>query len=148
MMRLRLPLAIAGIALGLFGVFRLLTEVPADLLVVLLVWLIAALIIHDGIVSPLIVAAGWCLARLVPPRARRYVQFTFIVAAMLTVVAIPLIYREDTQPRAESMLLQNYVGNLTLLIALVAALSLLAYAIRVARDNSPTSAVRTTPPTE
>lgn len=147
-MRLRLPLAIAGIALGLFGVFRLLTEVPADLLIVLVVWLIAALIIHDGIFSPLIVAVGWGLARVVPPRARRYLEFALIVAGMLTVVAIPLIYREGTQPQAESNLQQNYVGNLTLLIAIVAAFSLLAYAIRVARDNSQPSVVDTTRPTE
>ncbi len=34
------------------------------------------------------------------------------------------------------MLLQNYGGNLTLLLALAAALSLLLYAIRVARRTT------------
>lgn len=134
-MRLRLPLGIAGIALLSFGAFRLLTEVPADMLVVLAIWLVAAVVIHDGVVSPLVIGVGWVLARVFQPRSRRYVQFALIVVALVTVVAIPLIYREDTQARAESMLLQNYLGNLTLLVGIVAALSLLAYAIRVARDS-------------
>lgn len=134
-MRLRLPLAVVGIAILLFGVLRLITEVPTEALVGLGVWLIAALVIHDGIASPLIIAVGVVLARWVPPRARRYVQFALIVSALIAVIAIPLAYREDTQPPAESMLLQNYLGNLTLLIGIVAAFSIAAYAIRVAEDS-------------
>lgn len=135
MRRWRISLAVAGILLGLFGVMRLLTEVPVDMLVVLAVWMIAAIAIHDGIVSPLIIAVGWALARWIPPRARRYVQFTLIVAALVAVIALPLAYREDTQPVAESMLLQNYLGNLTLIVGIVAAVSMVAYAIRVANDS-------------
>ncbi len=131
----RISLAVAGILLMLFGAMRLLTEVPVNMLVVLATWMIAAIVIHDGIVSPLIIAVGWTLARWIPPRARRYVQFTLLVAASVAVIAIPLAYREDTQPVAESMLLQNYLGNLTLIVGIVAALSLVAYAIRVANDN-------------
>jgi hypothetical protein len=134
MTRYRIALGVAGVLLLLFGFMRLVTQVPADMLVVLAIWLIAALVIHDGVVSPLIIAVGAVLGRWVPPRARRYVQFTLIVSALIAVIALPLAYREDTQPRAESMLLQNYVGNLTLMIAIVAALSTLAYAIRVSQD--------------
>ena len=131
----RISLAVAGLLLGLFGAMRLLTEVPIDMLVVLAIWMMAAIVIHDGVVSPLVVSVGWALARWIPPRARRYVQFTLFVTALVAVIAIPLAYREDTQPRAESMLLQNYLGNLTLLAALIAAFSLLAYAIHVANDG-------------
>jgi hypothetical protein len=134
MTRYRVALAVAGTLLLLFGVMRLVAEVPADLLVVLGVWLVAALVIHDGVVSPLVIGVGVALARWVPPRARRYLQFALMVSALIAVIAIPLAYREDTQPRAESMLLQNYLGNLTLMIAIVAAVSTLAYAVRVAKD--------------
>ncbi len=81
------------------------------MLVVMATWVIAAVIIHDGIVSPLVIAIGWGLARLLQPRARRYAQFALIVAASVTVIAVPLIYREDTQLQAESMLLQNFAGT-------------------------------------
>jgi hypothetical protein len=131
----RISLAVAGILLGLFGAMRLLTEVPIDMLIVLAIWMIAAIVIHDGVVSPLIIVVGWALARWIPPRARRYVQFSLIVAGLIAVIAIPLAYREDTQPQAESMLQQNYLGNLTFMVSIVAAISLVAYAIRVANDG-------------
>jgi hypothetical protein len=135
-MRLRLPLGIAGVLLGLFGVFRLVTQVPPFPLFILALWLVGALVIHDGILSPVVVGVGWAIARVVRPRARRYLQVALIMAALVTVIAIPMIYRQDSQPRAKSMLLQNFGLNLTLLIGLIAALSLLAYAVRVARDHS------------
>ena len=56
--RWRIVLAVAGIALGLFGVGRLVTQIPVPSLIGLAVWLIAALVIHDGIVSPLVLAVG------------------------------------------------------------------------------------------
>ena len=61
--------------LALFGVFRLITEVPLRSLSFLPVWMVAALVIHDGVLSPLVVSVGWLLRRLVPDRARRYLQF-------------------------------------------------------------------------
>lgn len=135
-MRLRLPLGIAGVLLLLFGVFRLLTQEPSDKMVILALWLIGALVIHDGILSPIVVGVGWAVARVVPPRARRYLQAGLIMAGMVTIIAIPMIYRRDSQPKSKAILQQNYGGNLTLLLALIAALSLLAYAVRVARDHS------------
>ena len=135
-MRLRLPLGIAGVLLSLFGVFRLVTQVPPFPLVILALWLVGALVIHDGILSPVVVGVGWAIARVVRPRARRYLQVALIMAALVTVIAIPMIYRQDSQPRSKSMLLQNFGLNLTLLIGIIAALSLLAYAVRVARDQS------------
>ena len=135
-MHLRLPLGIAGILLALFGVFRLLTQIPPSALVILALWLVVALVIHDGILSPVVVGVGWAVSRFIPPRARRYLQGALIMAALVTVIAIPMIYRQDSQPRSKSMLLQNFGLNLTLLIGIIAAGSLLAYAVRVARDQS------------
>ena len=145
---MRLPLGIAGVLLGLFGVFRLLTQVPPFALLILALWLLGALVIHDGILSPIVVAVGWAIARAVPPRARRYLQGALIMTALVSVVAIPMIYRQDSQPRSKSMLLQNFGGNLTLMLGIIAVMTLLAYAVRVARDRSGQrpSAASATPP--
>ena len=48
----RIILAVAGIALLGFGVFRLLSEIPTHNLVILTVWLAAALVIQDAILAP------------------------------------------------------------------------------------------------
>ena len=133
--RWRIVLAIAGIAIGLFGVVRLVTQVPVPSLVGLAVWLIAALVIHDGIASPLVLALGALVGR-VPPRGRRYLQAGLIMAAMVAVLAVPMIYRRGSQPPSKALLDQDFGGHLTLLLGVIASATLLAYAIRVARSSS------------
>jgi hypothetical protein len=131
----RIGLAVIGIVLVLYGAGRILFSVPPPLLVLLGVWLVGALLVQHGIVSPLVVAVGAALRRLVPDRGRRFLQLGLIVAAMVTVVALPLILRQGSQPPAKALLLQNYVANLTLLLGLIAGVTLVAYAVRVARDR-------------
>jgi hypothetical protein len=133
----RIALAVIGIGLVLYGAGRILFSVPPPLLVVLGAWLVGALVIQHGVVSPLVVAVGVGLRRLVPDRGRRFLQAGLIVAAMVTVVALPLIARQGTQPPAKALLLQNYAANLTLLLGLIAGVTLIAYAVRVARDRRP-----------
>jgi hypothetical protein len=89
------------------------------------------LIIHDAVIAPSVVGVGWLLA--VPAdRARRFVQ-TAHRAAAVTVIAIPLIIREGSQPPQKTLLIQNY-ANLALLLH--HRRDLAAYAVRVARDRS------------
>ena len=130
----RISLAAIGIALVLYGGGRILLSVPPPILVMLGVWMVGALLIQHGVVSPLVVAVGVALRR-VPDRGRRFLQMGLIAAAMVTAVAIPLIHRQGTQPPAKALLLQNYAANLTLLLGLIAGVTLVAYAVRVARDR-------------
>jgi hypothetical protein len=143
-MRLRLALGAGGVLLALFGVFRLITQIPSADLLVLAIWLGAALLIHDGILSPAVVTLGWVISHVVPPRARRYLQAALIIGALVTVIAIPMIHRRDSQPKNKAILQQNFGGNLTLVLVVVAALSSVAYAIHVTRDRI---RVRTAPTT-
>ena len=133
----RVGLGITGIVLVLIGISRLPRYVPPGHLAWLGVWLIAALIIHEGVLSPVVVAIGAGLRRLVPDRARRYLQAALIMAAAVSVIAVPLIIRQGSQPVSKAMLLQNYGANLALLLGLIGAVILIRYAIRVARDRTP-----------
>jgi len=132
----RIILAAAGIALGAFGVFRLLTEIPTYSLVILAVWLVAALVIQDAILAPSVVGVGWLLRRYVPDRGRRYLQVALIMSALITVIAVPMIFLRGTQPAVKALLLRNYGFNLILIIAIIGVISLILYAVRVARDRS------------
>lgn len=132
----RIILAAAGIALGAFGVFRLLTEIPTYSLLILGVWLLAALVIQDAILAPSVVGVGWLLRRYVPDRGRRYMQVALIMSALITVIAVPMIFLRGTQPAVKALLLRNYGFNLILIIAIIAVISLILYAVRVARDRS------------
>ena len=132
----RIVLAVVGVGVGTYGIFQLLTQLPWQTLVLLALWLIGALIIHDGLLSPAVIGVGAALRRYVPDRGRRYLQFGLIMAAMVTVIAVPMIYRANTQPPAKALLLQDFSINLTVLLAAIGGGTLIAYAIRVARDRS------------
>lgn len=133
--RVRLFLGAAGIALGVFGVFRLLTQIPGSDLVTLFLWLLVAVVLHDGVIAPVTAAVGWGLEHVVPPRARRAVVYGLTAAVGVTVIALPEIYRRGSMPEQKALLLQNYGGNLAIALGVVAAVALVAYAISVVRDR-------------
>jgi hypothetical protein len=134
----RIVLAVAGIALGAFGVFRLVTEIAPHSLLILAVWLVAALIIHDVLLAPSVVGVGWLLRRFVPDRGRRYLQIALIMIAFVMVIAVPMILLRGSQPAVKALLLRDYGANLILIIGVTAMISLILYVLRVARDRSAT----------
>ena len=107
MRKYRIALGVAGGLLLTFGVFRLVTELDAGDLFVLGVWLAAAVALHDGLIAPITVGTGVALTS-VPPRARRYLQGALLVGALITIIAIPLIGRQGTQPESKAILLRDY----------------------------------------
>lgn len=136
MHKYRIALGVAGGLLLAFGVFRLVTRLDTSDLLVLGVWLVAAVAIHDGLVAPITLGTGLALTR-VPPRGRRYLQGALVVAALITVVALPLINRQGTQPASKAILLRDYSSNLALLLGLTAAVALVLYTLRVLREQTP-----------
>ena len=134
--RTRLGLGGAGVLLGLFGIFRLLTQVPGSDLVTLAVWLVAAVVLHDGVIAPVTAALGWGLEHAVPPRARRAVAYGLTGAVAVTVVALPEIYREGSQPASKALLQQPYGNHLAIALGIVAAVAVVTYAISVASDRA------------
>ena len=131
----RTILAAAGLLLVAFGVFRLLTEIPTGSLIRLGIWLLAALIIHDAVISPAVAGVGWTLRRNVPDRGRQYLQWALIMIVVVTVIALPMIFLRGSQPPVKALLLRDYAANLTLLIGLIAGVTATSYAVRVFRDR-------------
>ncbi len=117
-----------GVLLAAYGALRLLTDVPGAGLLRLAVWLVAALVINDLLLSPLVVAVGAALRRWLPDRPRRYVQAFAIMAATITLVALPMIHLQGTFPPEKALLQQDFRVNLAILLGLAALLSLLGYA--------------------
>jgi hypothetical protein len=132
----RIALAVVGSALGGFGVFRLVSEISVHTLLAIGLWLAAAVVLHDAIVAPSVVGVGWLLRRWVPDRARRYLQIGLIMSCLVTVIAVPMIFLRGSQPAEKALLLRNYGANLILLIGIIAAGSLILYAVRVVRDRA------------
>lgn len=135
----RIALGVVGGLLLTFGVFRLVTELDVGDLFVLVVWLAAAVALHDLIIAPITVGAGVALTA-VPPRARRYLQGALLVGALITIIATPLIARQGTQPESKAILLRDYATNLSLLLGMTATVALVLYALRMPRHRGPDGA--------
>ncbi|MEP6599426.1 MAG: hypothetical protein ABJB98_08280 [Actinomycetota bacterium] len=131
----RALLGLAGLLMIGYGGWRILDNRAATQPVKVGEWLIGALILHDGILSFVIFGLGWLLARTIPGRARAYVQGGLIAGGLVTAVAVLLIYRRGKSQPGQALLTQNYGANLAILLALIAAGTALAYALRVARDS-------------
>jgi hypothetical protein len=130
----RVALVLSGGLVLTFGAFRLVTQLDTGDLGVLLLWLAAAVVLHDWVIAPVTVGTGLALTG-VPPRSRRYLQGALVVGALITVVAVPLIGRRGTQPEAKAILLRDYSANLALLLGMTAAVALVLYGLRVLRDH-------------
>ncbi len=102
----------------------------------------------DGVLMPVIAIIGFVLTMLVAPRARRYVQGGLIAAAMVTLIAIPLIHRQGQAQPGQALLTQDYAAHLFTLLGLIAAATVIAYAIRFTRDARQQASVANTRPPE
>ncbi len=89
-MRSRLLIGLLGVAAAAYGAWLLLAEDLPDL-VDTAVWLAAGVVLHDFVLVPLTLAAGWAATRLLPPRLRAPVAAGLVVLGTLTVVAVPVL---------------------------------------------------------
>ena len=110
--------------LGLLGMgygARLLLDLgPADLLDAL-VWMGAAIVAHDVVLAPLVVASGAGLGYVLPSVARAPVLVGLVVLGTVTVVAVPVLGRFGASPGNETLLDRDYVGGWFLLAGLTVA---------------------------
>ena len=134
-MRTRLLLGLVGLALLAYGGYQLLHNSSVTHPSEVAKWLVIALVVHDGVLAGAVLVVGWLTARLVPARPRPYVQGGLACAALITLVATPLIYRRGHAAPGLTLLTQNYPAHLAVLLGTVAAVLVAAYLSRVLRDR-------------
>lgn len=114
---LRLGLGASGLALLGVGGWHL-ARLPDPYPV--LVWLGGAVLLHDALIGPLVMAAG-LLAAALPGRA--VVRGALVTGGALLVIALPALLRPG-RPANPSVLPLPYGRNLLILLALTAAAAL------------------------
>ena len=134
-MKTRLLLGLVGLALLGYGGYQLLNHGGATHPTEVAKWLVIALIVHDGVLAWAVLVIGWLTARVVPARIRPYVQGGLVCAALITLIALPLIHRRGHAAPGLTLLTQNYAAHLAVLLSMVAAVVAAAYAIRVLCDH-------------
>nr|WP_236070597.1 hypothetical protein [Streptomyces polyasparticus] len=94
-------LGVAGMGLGVWLLLGV--RDPVDVAV----WLAGAIVLHDGLIAPLVLAAGLFVGGL---RARGVVRAVLIVAGALTMIALPPLLRPGA-PANSSVLPLDYLRN-------------------------------------
>lgn len=134
-MALRLVIGGLGLAGIVYGSIGILGRPESSHPVTLAVWLAVAVALHDGLLVPAVLLVGALLTRVVPPRARGYVQGALVAGGLVTAYTLPLVYRQGTQPRVEALVVQDYATNLLLVLAVIAVGAAGAYLVRLVRDR-------------
>jgi len=84
----------------------------------MLIFLAAVLVLHDGVLSPLVIAVGAVLARL-PRAARAPVRAALVISLAVAVVALPLVLGYGRSPGNPSILPLAYGKGLLLTLGLI-----------------------------
>ena len=134
----RLALGAVGLVMLAYGSVRILQFPKVSRPVHLGEWLVAAIVLHDGVLAPIVAGIGWVLARVVPGRARGYLQGGLIVAAVISLFAVVLNHRQGHGAPGNVLLTQDYLRNWAILLAIVAAGTAGLYALRVIRERRTT----------
>lgn len=123
----RAALVLAGIGMLGFGVATLATTLSLEDLVWLAVWLAAAIVIHDGVLVPLlsVLRAGERRgARRWPKAVTALIEVAFAVVAVLTLFVVPELWAQGRSPNP-TLLTGDYAARLAVAWA-VAALGAVA----------------------
>ena len=134
-MKTRLLLGLIGLALLGYGGYQLLHNSSVTHPPEVAKWLVIALIVHDGLLAWAVLVVGWLTARVIPVRTRPYVQGGLACAALITLIALPLIRRRGHAAPGLTLLTQNYAAHLAVLLSVVVAVVVAAYLVRVVRDR-------------
>lgn len=98
----RVVLAVVGIGLIGVGGIAMLAGVPVARYPGVLLWLALAVVLHDGVLAPLVVAFGVLgrpFAAGIGPVATAVARSALVIAALASLIAIPGLVERATGPR-------------------------------------------------
>ncbi|PKV88835.1 hypothetical protein [Streptomyces sp. TLI_146] len=116
-----------GLALMGLGVSLVWAQSPWDVAV----WLVGSIVLHDGLVAPLVLLVGVGVA-LTRPGVRGPVRAALVTAGCLTAIALPVILRPGPYKNA-TVLPLDYVRNWLVSLGVVGVAAGLTVAVKRVR---------------
>ena len=117
-MRMRAALAVAGLATGAYGAFRLL-ELGWANLAATLTWLAAGVLLHDAVLAPATIALAAVGIAVLPRRLRGPSAGGLLVLGTLTVTAVPVLGRFGARGDNPTLLDRDYTAGWLVVAVLV-----------------------------
>ena len=130
--RCRVALIVLGLALLALGGFVLLTDVKPQQYLGIVTWFLGALIIHDGILAPVVFAIGLGMRRAstrIPFAVLVIVQGALVTIALLVAIVVPEILKKSIGTGNETLLPLDYARNLSIVIVALLALAAVLIAV-------------------
>ncbi|GAB3784134.1 hypothetical protein [Nocardioides ungokensis] len=138
-MTTRLVIGGAGVLLGLYGAWLLLSRHASASIVDAGVWLVAGVVLHDLVLAPLFLVLTLVATRVLPPAARAPVTVGAVVLGSTTLLAVPVLGRFGAKADNPTLLDRDYTAGWLLFAGLVLAGVVLATVVRARRGGgSPT----------
>jgi hypothetical protein len=140
----RIVLVVLGVLVLAFGAYVLVTTVKPNRIGGLAVWLIAAVVLHDAVLSPFVVLVGLGLRRA--GRALRVwvlvvVQTAVVLGSVLALVVVPEIAAKHHGAKNPTVVPFDYTGRLLLVegVLLVVVVAVLLVGRATARRSATNS---------
>ncbi|MCU1514488.1 MAG: hypothetical protein JWO10_1578 [Microbacteriaceae bacterium] len=133
--RWQIGLLLLGLALLAVGGVVLLQEVSPKRYLGILLWFAGALIIHDGIIAPLVFLASVVMrktAARVPAVVIAIVQGALVIGGIITLIVLPEIVKKSLGTLSSSILPQDYALHLGVFWVVLIVLAGLAVAFYLA----------------
>jgi hypothetical protein len=106
--RARLLLGGLGVVVGAYGAWLLLSTQDRDQLVSAATWLVAGVVLHDGVLAPLVLLVLALGGRLLPAAYRAPAAVGLVVLGSLTLLAVPVLGAFGRQVHNPSLLDRHY----------------------------------------
>ena len=116
-MRTRVALGALGVLAGLYGGWLVLSR-GHDLLNLVL-WLAGGVVLHDGVLALVVLAAGAAAVRVLPRPAKAPAVVGFVVLGSVTLLAVPVLGRFGARSDNPSLLDRDYTVGWLVLAGLV-----------------------------
>ena len=133
----RVLLGGAGVLVTAYGAWLLWSRrEPADVLDAA-IWAGGAVLVHDVVLSVVLLLLGLVVARAVPRVARGPVVVGAVVLGALTLVAVPVLggFGRSTDPTNETLLDRDYTAGWLGLVGVVVLVVLVSSALRARRER-------------
>lgn len=105
---MRAALVCLGVAAMAYGGWLLLSRESAGQVREVLVWLVAGVVLHDAVLSPIIILAGWLAGRLLSRPVAAAAAAVLVVLGPITLLAVPVLGRFSANPANHTLLPRDY----------------------------------------
>lgn len=132
----RIVLVVVGVLVIAFGAYVMVTTVRPNRIWGLATWLLGAVVLHDAILSPFVVAVGMLLrrtGRTIRVWALVVVQAAVVVGSVLALVVLPEIAAKRHGQKNPTVLPFDYGARLLLVEGVLLALVLAVLVVAVVR---------------